>query len=180
MPYHHLAMATRDMEAIHRFYEEGMGFPLVKVEIARTPAKGWAKHFFYDTGAGQLVAFWELHDETLPREFPTGLSEGAGLPEWVNHLAFEARDPADLEGRALRWLDAGFDVLEIDHHWCHSIYTKDPNGTLVEFCVTTAPFTAQDRERALAALGRDDLPLSPEAIVRVRKAADHAGSPAGG
>ena len=177
MPYHHMAMATRDMAAIHRFYEEGLGFPLVKVEIGKTPAEGWAKHFFYDTGDGQLVAFWELHDDALPREFPTGLSEAAGLPEWVNHLAFAAEDREELERRARRWLDAGHDVLEIDHNWCHSVYTKDPNGTLVEFCVTTADFDEADRRRALEAVRRDDLPLSPEpGMIRVRKAADHAAS----
>lgn len=180
MPYHHLAMATRDMRAVHRFYEEVMGFPLVKVEVARTPAKGWAKHFFYDTGGGELVAFWELHDATLRQDFPTGLSEAAGLPEWVNHLAFHAEDGDALERRALRWLEAGLDVLEIDHGWCRSVYTKDPNGTLVEFCTTTAAFEPEDRTRALEALTRDDLPLSPEPGIRVRKAADHAAGRAGG
>ena len=42
--------------------------------------------------------------------------------------------------------------MEIDHGWCTSIYTDDPNGTLVEWCVTTAPFTTADRDQALAAL----------------------------
>jgi len=162
MGYHHLAMAVRDMGAIHRFYGEVMGFDLVKVEIAGTPSGGWAKHFFYDTGEGELVAFWELHDDQLPRDFETGLSRAAGLPEWVNHLAFSACDPDELEARARRWLDAGLEVLEIDHHWCRSVYTRDPNGTLVEFCVTTEAFTQQDREAAREALTRDDLPRSPE------------------
>lgn len=174
MPFHHTALATRDMAAIHRFYETGLGFPLVKVEIARTPGGGWAKHFFYDIGDGQFVAFWELHDETLPQEFPTGLSSAAGLPEWVNHLAFRAADEQELERRALRWLEMGHDVLEIDHHWCRSVYARDPNGTLVEFCTTTGSFRGADRDRALEALRRDDLPLSPEpGRIRVRKAADH-------
>ena len=44
------------------------------------------------------------------------------------------------------------DVLEIDHGWCHSIYTKDPNENLVEFCLTTGAFTAADRAAAIAAL----------------------------
>jgi len=180
MPFHHLALATRDMAAIHRFYEEGMGFPLVKVEIAKTPDGGWAKHFFYDTGGDEYLAFWELHDESLPRDFPTGISRAAGLPDWVNHLAFAAADREELERRARRWLERGHDVLEIDHGWCHSVYTLDPNGTLVEFCTTTAAFRDEDRRLALEALGRNDLPLSPEpALLRVRKAADHAGGGSG-
>ena len=43
-------------------------------------------------------------------------------------------------------------MLEIDHNRCHSIYTKDPNDNLVEFCLTTATFTAADRAAAMAAL----------------------------
>jgi catechol 2,3-dioxygenase-like lactoylglutathione lyase family enzyme len=162
MGFHHMAMATRDMAAIHQFYGEILCFDLVRVEIGKTPTGGWAKHFFYDTGNGELVAFWELHDESLPREFETGLSAAAGLPEWVNHLAFAASDEEDLERRACRWLAHGLEVLEIDHNWCKSVYTRDPNGTLVEFCVTTGAFSQRDREEAREALARDDLPLSPE------------------
>ncbi|MCG8590969.1 MAG: VOC family protein [Proteobacteria bacterium] len=160
MAYHHLAVAARDMAAIDCFYSEVMGFDLVKVEIAPTPKGGWAKHFFYDTGQGELMAFWELHDETLPAEFPTSLSGAAGLPEWVNHIAFGAADVSELEKRKQRWLEHGYDVLEVDHNWCHSVYTLDPNGTMVEFCVTTAEFTGEDASRAREALTRDDLAQS--------------------
>ena len=57
MPFHHLALATRDMPAIHKFYSKAMGFDLVKVERGPTPEGGFAKHFFFDTGAGELMAF---------------------------------------------------------------------------------------------------------------------------
>ena len=30
-------------------------------------------------------------------------------------------------------------LWEIDHGWCRSVYTVDPNGIMVEFCVTTKP-----------------------------------------
>jgi catechol 2,3-dioxygenase-like lactoylglutathione lyase family enzyme len=158
MPYHHLAMATRDMPATHIFYSEAMGFDLVKVEIANTPQGGWAKHFFYDTGEGELMAFWELHDEQLPQEFETGLSRAAGLPEWVNHVAYKANDIAAIGAARQRWLEHGYDVLEIDHGWCRSVYTTDPGGTLVEFCLTTAEFSQADRELARKAVTSDDVP----------------------
>ena len=58
----------------------------------------------------------------------------------------------ELEQRKARWLAAGCDVVEIDHNWCHSIYTKDPNDNLVEFCLTTGMLTADDRAAAIAAL----------------------------
>jgi len=40
--------------------------------------------------------------------------------------------------------------MEIDHNWCRSIYTRDPNGTVVEYCVTTGQFTQADKELAPA------------------------------
>jgi catechol 2,3-dioxygenase-like lactoylglutathione lyase family enzyme len=170
MGFHHLAVATHDMKAIDAFYSKAMGFDLVKVEVQPTPSgDGHAKHFFYDTGDGQLMAFWELHDETFPQDFPTGLSTAVGLPEWVNHYAFTADGPEDLQKRKQRWLDSGYDVLEIDHHWCYSIYTNDPNGTMVEFCITTAPFDSTDRKSARDALNSGALPYGKRPIVTVNR-----------
>ena len=148
MAFHHLAVATKDAVANDAFYEKAMGFRLVKVEVGATPAGGWAKHLFYDTGSEGMIAFWEIHDDEIGTDFPTALSEGVGLPIWINHIAFAARDLADIETRKQRWLDSGYDVMEIDHHWCTSIYTTDPNGTLVEWCTTTAEFSEADRRTA--------------------------------
>jgi hypothetical protein len=68
---------------------------------------------------------------------------------------------ADLQRRKQQWLDAGLKVLEIDHNWCHSIYTRDPNDNLVEFCATTGCFSDADRETALAALDAEVPAFSP-------------------
>ena len=175
MGVHHLAFATKDLAANHRFYTEAMGFELVKVEVAPM-GKGWAKHLFYSTGSArdQLVAFWDLHDPSLG-EWSADISRGQGLPVGVNHLAFSADGMDDLGRRRERWLASGRDVMEIDHDWCHSIYTTDPNGILVEFCTLTRDFTAADREEA-AALLRDPAPAlrrEPKSIV-IHKAADWA------
>ena len=159
MGFHHLAVATRDAVANDVFYERVMGFRLVKVEPGQTPGGGWAKHLFYDTGGNGMIAFWELHDDAIGNDYPTALSEGVGLPVWVNHIAFDATDRADLEARKQRWLGHGYDVFEIDHDWCVSIYTTDPNGTLVEFCTSTRPFDAGDRARALELLQARERPL---------------------
>lgn len=148
MAFHHVAIATRDIKATHEFYTGAMGFSLAKVEVAPAGEKGFAKHLFYDTGGGGLIAFWDFHDAGLPETWPSAISEGLGLPIWANHIAFEARDLADLAVRRERWLDHGHDVQEIDHVWCTSIYTTDPNGILVEFCTTTRAFTPQDRDDA--------------------------------
>jgi catechol 2,3-dioxygenase-like lactoylglutathione lyase family enzyme len=153
MGFHHLAIATKDLEATHRFYTEAMGFELVKVVAAPTPEGGWARHLFYDAGDDAMLAIWDLHDdEHIPPDFSPAISTGLGLPAWVNHVAFNARDLDDLRRRRDRWLSLGHDAAQIDHGWCTSVYTNDPNGILVEFCTTTHAFTEQDRAEAAAML----------------------------
>lgn len=173
MPFHHVALATRDLKATHEFYTGPMGFTLAKAVVAETPAKGWAKHLFYDTGNGELMAFWDLHDDSIEPGWSGAISEGMGLPRWVNHVAFGARDADDLAARRQRWLDHGVDVLEVDHGWCRSIYAMDPNGIMVEFCTTTRELGRNDREEAEALLA-DPSPApeaAPETIVhRARRA----------
>ena len=172
MGFHHVAIATRDLETTHRFYTEAMGFTLVKVVVGPTgaPNGGWAKHLFYDTGGNGLFAVWELHDDTIPADHGTAISTGLGLPEWVNHIAFDAADVDDLAARTRRWQEHGIDVVELDHEWCRSIYASDPNGVLVEFCCTTRAFTeaeTSDAERLLA----DPAPaLEPMATMTIHEA----------
>ncbi len=171
MGYHHLALAAKDMKAIHAFYEGVMGFELVKVEIGPSPDGGWAKHYFYRMDDDStFIAFWEMHDMPGTENFESNLSKAAGLPDHINHISFDVNDRADLERRRQQWLDAGKQVMEIDHNWCHSIYTKDPNDNLVEFCLTTGSFSAEDRERALAALDEEKPQFSkPPAKVEFHK-----------
>ena len=172
MSFHHLAIATRDMQATHKFYSEAMGFELVRVEKANTgPDEDWAKHFFYDTGNGEMMAFWEIHSNTIDPEFPTSISEGLGLPRWSNHIAFGAASSEELDQARTRLNRCGYDVVEIDHHWCKSIYVDDPNGIMVEFCVTTRVFDETDKEAALLALKTDNLADEPPPIVTMHQAA---------
>lgn len=171
MSYHHIAIATRDMQATHKFYSEAMGFELVRVEKAATgPGEAWAKHFFYDTGDGSMMAFWEIHSDDIDPNFPTSISEGLGLPKWTNHIAFGVDSLAALDRARERINAAGHDVTEIDHHWCKSIYADDPNGIMVEFCVSTRAFDDADKTRALAALSKDTLDDEPAPIIQMYKA----------
>jgi len=174
MGFHHVAFATRDTEATHRFYTEVMGFELVKVVSAATPAPpdtkhhGYSKHFFYSTGTDDrggdtgMIAFWELHDESINAEFPANLNEAMGLPWWVNHIAFDAPTRADLDAHRERWQHHGHTVLEIDHEFCVSIYIRDPANNLVEFCHTTRPFSAAEKLEALELLRDPNPPLEAE------------------
>jgi catechol 2,3-dioxygenase-like lactoylglutathione lyase family enzyme len=170
MAIHHIALATRDAAATHRFYTEAMGFELVKVVVGKTPEGGWAKHLFYRTDDGGMIAFWELHDESLPDEWSPAISTGQGLPPWVNHIAFRAEGLEDLTARRQRWLDHGLDCTEVDHGWCHSVYTLDPNGTLVEFCTDTRELDDSDRREAEQLRADPNPALEPVADVLVHRA----------
>ncbi len=163
MAYHHLALVAKDMRAIHEFYEGIMGFELVKVEVAPIMSGGWGKHFFYrmDGDDSRFIAFWELHDGPGADEYIFDLNKAAKLPPATNHYSFAVSSEEEFAEWRERWRAAGLQVFEIDHNWCKSIYTQDPNGNAVEFCLTTGEFTAADRERALAALDETEFKPSP-------------------
>ena len=173
MGFHHLAIATKDAKATHGFYTGAMGFELVKVEVGRAGTRGFAKHLFYDTGNGEMIAFWDFHDAGLPDDWSPAISDGLGLPHWANHVAFHARDQDEIVARRRRWLDHGCDVMEIDHGWCTSIYTNDPNGIMVEFCTTTRALGSADREEALRRLEAASPPVGEPPPSRTFRASEH-------
>jgi len=173
MSYHHLALAAKDMKAIHQFYEGIMGFELVKVEVAPLPEGGWGKHFFYriDGDDSKFIAFWELRDVPGQEQHVFDLNAATHTPSATNHYSFSVDSVEALDARRRQWTDAGLDVLEIDHNWCHSVYTLDPNGNTVEFCLTTGTFTAQDRAHALAMMEESEFkPSPPPAKIEVYRA----------
>ena len=177
MGIHHIAFATKDAKANHEFYTRAMGFELVKVEVARS-ATGFMKHLFYSTGSDReaMIAFWDIQDSAVGEDWSTDISRGVGLPRGLNHLAFSASDLDDIARRRDRWLAFGRDVAEIDHGWCTSIYTEDPNGIMVEFCVLTKDFTDADKKAALELLA-DSNPTAASGLAgrKFYKAADYNG-----
>lgn len=174
MGLHHLALATRDIDATHRFYTEVMGFRLAKV-VAGPLTAGFAKHAFYDTGDGGYIAFWDIHDATVGA-FPPGL-RNEGLPPGTNHLAFTAHSPDELEAHRRRWLDHGLTLVEVDHGFCRSIYSADPDGTTVEFCLMTRVLDEQDRDEAERLLADPAPPLDPPLTLVVHRP-EPVGAPA--
>jgi catechol 2,3-dioxygenase-like lactoylglutathione lyase family enzyme len=175
MAFNHVALATRDLAATHAFYTEVMGFRLAKVVTGPTDTGGWARHVFYDTGNGGLMAFWELHDDAIGADFPTDLSRSHGLPAWVNHIAFDAASIEDLEAICRRWQEAGHTVADVDHGWCRSIYITDPNGVLVEFCCYTRALDESDAAEAEHLLSAAQPPLEAPPAVTVHRPVVRAG-----
>jgi glyoxylase I family protein len=150
---HHIAYTTRDVEATYDFYANKLGLPLIHAE--NTVAEGgYFRHFFFGIGAGEAIAFFELHGVGEEADFKTDISTGLGLPPWANHIALRLDTLDELNDTIQRMHDNGInDILEIDHGWCTSIYVEDPNGISVEFCVTTDAKTfEQSEEEALRQL----------------------------
>lgn len=130
---HHVALACRDPEATRAFYEDALGFPLVHTEIQEGRG-AFVKHFFFDLGGDNALAFFQLSNAGEPADLKTAISTDLGLPEWVNHVAFK-RDKAELDAVKARAADHDIKpTMELDHGWCTSLYFTDPNGILVEFC----------------------------------------------
>jgi catechol 2,3-dioxygenase-like lactoylglutathione lyase family enzyme len=160
---HHVAYASRDPEATYAFYTGKLGMPLVHTECHRQ-GDGFFKHFFFDMGQGDLLAFFQIEDVGEKPDYSTAISLGAGLPVWVNHLAFRLDTEAELDAMIERL--KGFEVehlREIDHGWSRSLYMMDPNGIMVEFCVTTdAEAFAQTEEEALRLLRQPPQEIAEE------------------
>lgn len=150
--FHHVAFASRDIAATVRFYDELMGLPFVHAERTDGPDGAYLRHFFFDTGDGSCLAFFELHNVGERPDYATELSTPNGVPVWVNHVAFSASAERQEEVRA-RMAAAGVKpLMELDHGWCHSLYFVDPNGIMVELCRDT-PGLPGGREEGLAVLG---------------------------
>ena len=88
----------------------------------------------------------------------------------------ESEAVVDIEARKKRWLEHGVDVVEIDHSWCYSIYATDPNGILVEFCVTTAEMTDQDAEEALRLMADPTPEVGGPPPISVHRASEYRGA----
>jgi glyoxylase I family protein len=178
MPLHHVAYATRDVDATTHFYEDLMGFPLVHTEV-QAMGESWLRHVFYDIGAGgsdevgerECIAFFQFHQVGEQPDWHTDLSDGVGLPQWVNHCAFRATAEQQEAVRA-RMTAAGIEpAMEQDHGWCHSLYYMDPNGIMVELCRDTPGFVT-DPDEAHRLLGVDPMAeQSRERSTRVERAA---------
>ena len=139
--FHHVAFACQDIEATTRFYDDLLGFPLVYTEVQGDP-EHFMRHIFFDLGDGSSLAFFDLHNAGEPEDLKTDISTGLDLPLWVNHLAFRA-DTAKINAVKGKMTAAGIEpVMDVDHGWCHSVYYKDPNGIMIEFCEDTPGFEA--------------------------------------
>jgi hypothetical protein len=51
-----------------------------------------------------------------------------------HHVAITAKNPErSLKAARQRWLDHGYHVSEVKQEFIHSVHTRDPHGTRMEF-----------------------------------------------
>jgi glyoxylase I family protein len=100
--FHHVAYACRDLHETTAFYE-ALGFPLIHTEVSGKIIAGeehFLRHVFFDTGDGSCIAFFDLHGVGESADWRSDVSTDAGLPVWVNHVAFRATAERQDEAKA--------------------------------------------------------------------------------
>ncbi len=158
----HLALVTDDMDATVRFYHGVLGARLVAT--IGTPA---FRHYFFEFGAQNTVAFFEYRDITLDR-----LAKPAGVPDrravQFDHLSFNLPDEDALVDLQARLKAAECEVTDVvDHGFIRSIYFTDPNGIALE-----ASWWVLDATGRPADFGDERLFSDPDPVPAVRELRD--------
>jgi len=123
-----------------------LGFKPVRCDIIQVKEGGQIRHIFFDTGNNQLIAFMEPRGiPGVPLEYDAGINRGLGVPEGFYHFAFEAGSAGELDAKRAELIGKGVAVTPVvDHDWAKSIYFKDPNGVLLEYCYLTRALNDDD------------------------------------
>ena len=121
----HLALVTPDMDATVRFYVGVLG-----MRLAATTMAGPMRHYFFEMGRGNTVAFFEVEGaETFAK--PAGGPSDRAIQ--LDHISFDVPDEHALEMLRKRLLAAGSEVTTVvDHGFIRSVYFTDPNGIALE------------------------------------------------
>jgi glyoxylase I family protein len=118
---HHLALICADPERTIRFYQDVLGFPLV--ELFENRDYEGSSHFFFDIGAGNMLAFFDFPGLGL-EPVPEGLGG-------VQHVAISVT-PETFERMKGVLDDAGVPYMGPDRGIKESIYLRDPDNIQVE------------------------------------------------
>jgi catechol 2,3-dioxygenase-like lactoylglutathione lyase family enzyme len=144
----HVGLATRDIERTRRFYEGVLGFRAVRYDIIKVKEGGEIHHAFFDTGRSQLLAFMEFRAVPGgPALLDTDLNRVFRIPKATHafHIALEAGNEAELVATRAELVSKGVAVTPVvDFEWAKSIFFRDPNDIVIEYCFLTREFTDDD------------------------------------
>jgi glyoxylase I family protein len=135
---HHTAYVTKDQEATRHFYEDLIGLPLVATWSEQDELFGALRvycHTFFGLADGSALAFFQFANDEDQNLFDPELT-----PSPFRHIALKVdRDNQDEIEKRLS--DAQWDppggTFVLEHGYCRSLYTHDPNGMLLEFTADT-------------------------------------------
>lgn len=117
-----IALRVKDLDAMHQFYEQIIGLPL----MSRFPNSAFFKIAEGHGGHTQVVALFD-------RSQGFGYRGANAETSTIDHIAFEI-SLADFEGEKKRLEGLGLHVETVEHAWVHwrSLYVTDPEGNQVE------------------------------------------------
>ncbi len=118
---HHAALICSGPETTIGFYQGLLGFPLV--ELFENRDYPGSSHFFFDIGAGNMLAFFDFPELGLEQ-----LPEGIG---GVQHIAISVTPETFVAAKA-RLEAADVPYVGPDMGVEESIYFKDPDGIGIE------------------------------------------------
>jgi len=120
----HVAIRTRDMKASIAWYEKVLG--LKKYEFEK-----WGGYPIFMLAGKVGVAIFPANEEDA---FLDPNSRNVK----IDHFAFNV-NPEDFEKAQEKYKQLGLNYDFQDHHYFHSIYTKDPDGHTVELTTLVLP-----------------------------------------
>ena len=130
---HHTAYLSKDLEATRAFYEDLVGLPLVATWSETDELFGAERvycHCFFGMPDGSALAFFQFANKSDQDLFDPELT-----PSPFRHIALnvsaQTQDELFARLQKAQWKPEGTYVLE--HGYCRSLYTEDPNGMLLEF-----------------------------------------------
>ena len=124
---HPRALVTTDMDATVRFYAG-----VLDARLVATIATDAFKHYFFDFGPGNTIAFFEYAGQPVET-----YSKPAGVPfplaSQFDHLSIHLVDEDALLRLRDRLKTHGCEVTDVvDHGFLRSIYFNDNNGIALE------------------------------------------------
>jgi catechol 2,3-dioxygenase-like lactoylglutathione lyase family enzyme len=144
---HHLGLVSLDIERTIDFYTNKMGWKIAWCDLLTPRQGGLIKHVFFDTGDGSFISFMSPQKMPgVPAEFSTDLNSAQHLPGFFYHFAFWVDSVEELQSKRDQLAGRGVEVTAIaDHEWAKSIYFRDPNGMLLEYCATVRELGEEDQ-----------------------------------
>ncbi len=140
------------MAKTRAFYEDVVGLPHVSTwkEEFPDPSQGprHYMHCFFELGDGSALAFFQFakgerrDPQKLPREV------------FDHHIALSMDSVDEVLAMRERLKAAQLSSALIDHGYCYSLYTRDPNGLLVEFAADPED-AAEINEKKVASARRE-------------------------